>query len=63
MSDMETRLWALIEGKEERLPLLTLGEAQATVELLQLLSSGDGEGSDVAYDLAGKLARRLPAKD
>lgn len=58
---MEERLRALVEPQEERLPLLTLGEARAAVELLQLLSLGDGEGSEVAYELAGRLGRRLPA--
>lgn len=59
---MDARLWALVESREHRLPLLTLGEARAVVELLQILSCGDGEGSEVAYQLAGSLARRLPAE-
>lgn len=63
MSDLPSPLWALVEEKGERLPLLTLGEARATVELLQLLGREDGEGADVAYHLAGSLARRLPSED
>lgn len=62
MSDVDDRLWALVESREDRLPLLTLGEARAVVELLQILSCEDGEGSGVAYHLAGSLARRLPAE-
>ncbi|WP_438489531.1 hypothetical protein [Streptomyces sp. S186] len=51
------------EVDEQRLPLLTLGEARAAVELLQLLATGDGEGAFAARHLAGNLARRLPAAD
>lgn len=46
---------------EQRLPLLTVREARAAVELLQLLAGGDGEGAYAARHLAGNLARRLPA--
>ncbi|GAU69245.1 hypothetical protein ACFY12_10290 [Streptomyces sp. NPDC001339] len=66
MSDMDDRLLGLVDGvvdaDEERLPLLTLREAQAAVELLRLLSSRDGEGAFAARHLAGNLARRLPRK-
>ncbi|UYB43961.1 hypothetical protein SLV14_007004 [Streptomyces sp. Je 1-4] len=49
MSDIDDRLLALVDGvvdcDEQRLPLLTLREAQAAVELLQLLGFSSGEGS------------------
>ncbi|MZE76816.1 hypothetical protein GTY57_07220 [Streptomyces sp. SID5475] len=54
-------LWVLAGEKEPRLPLLSLGEARAVVQLLELLGSCGGEESEVAYELAGALARRLPA--
>ncbi|MFH8558955.1 hypothetical protein ACH4FE_35935 [Streptomyces celluloflavus] len=64
MSDIDGRLLALVDSvvacDEERLPLLTLREARAAVELLQLLSTGDGDGAYAARHLAGSLARRLP---
>ncbi|MGD3112777.1 hypothetical protein [Streptomyces albospinus] len=41
--------------------LLTLHEARAAVELLQLLSASNGEGAYAARHLAGNLARRIPA--
>lgn len=65
MSDMDDRLLGLVDGvvdaDEPRLPLLTLREARAAVELLQLLAARDDEGAYAARHLAGSLARRLPA--
>lgn len=55
----EARLWALIEDQAERLPLLTLGEARAAV---QLLGEQRGELADVAAELAGSLRARFPAE-
>ena len=64
MSDIDDRLLALVDSvvdcDEQRLPLLTLREARAAVELLQLLGAGSGEGAYAARHLAGNLARRLP---
>lgn len=66
MSDMDDRLLGLVDGvvdaEERRLPLLTMREARAAVELLQLLAARDGEGAYAARHLAGSLARRLPAE-
>lgn len=59
MSDVAARLWALIETPGKREPLLTRGEAQAVVELLQLLGE---QGADVAAELATRLAQRLPTE-
>ncbi|MEU9484716.1 hypothetical protein AB0D83_13785 [Streptomyces decoyicus] len=63
MSDIDDRLLALVDSvvacDEKRLPLLTLREARAAIELLQLLS--DGAGAYATRHLAGNLARRLPA--
>lgn len=63
---MDDRLLGLVAGvvdmDEPRLPVLTLREARATVELLQLLAARDGEGAYAARHLAGNLARRLPAE-
>ncbi|MER5973335.1 hypothetical protein ABT112_27020 [Streptomyces sp. NPDC002055] len=52
---------AQANAPEERLPLITLREARAAVELLQLLCAQGGEAADVAGDLAAALARRLPS--
>ncbi|AWN31792.1 hypothetical protein DKG71_00410 [Streptomyces sp. NEAU-S7GS2] len=64
---MDDRLLSLVDGvvdvDEKRLPLLTLREAQAAVQLLQRLAEGGGEGAQAARHLAGSLARRLPAAD
>lgn len=60
ISPFEERLWALLEEGGDRIPLVTMGEARAAMLLLQLLGSGDGAGSDQAYQLASALARRLP---
>lgn len=49
-------MWHLIEDQAERQPLLTLGEAQAVVQLLRR------EGSDAADELATRLTRRLPTE-
>lgn len=63
MSDIDDRLLALVDGvvdcDEQRLPLLTLREAQAAVELLQLLGFSSGEEAYAARHLAGNLARRI----
>ncbi|MGD3112434.1 hypothetical protein [Streptomyces sp. YGL11-2] len=65
MSELDDRLLGLIDTvvdvDEQRLPLLTLREARAAVELLQLLAAGSSEGAFAARHLAGNLARRLPA--
>ncbi|WP_086711205.1 hypothetical protein [Streptomyces antimycoticus] len=58
----ETRLWTQIEAPGERRPLLTLGEARAVVQLLQLLGEQRGEAAEAAAELAANLARRLPAE-
>ncbi len=67
MSDVDDRLLGLVDGvvdvDEQRLPLLTLREARAAVELLQLLAEADGDGAYAARHLAGNLARRMPAED
>ncbi|UKY54270.1 hypothetical protein [Streptomyces inhibens] len=64
---MDDRLLGPVDGvvdlNEQCLPLLTLREARAAVELLQLLAAGDGEGAYAARHLAGNLARRPPAED
>ncbi|MCK7626062.1 hypothetical protein MUU72_23640 [Streptomyces sp. RS10V-4] len=66
MGDMNDRLLSLVDGvvdlDEERLPLLTLREARAAVELLRLLASGSGEGSHAARHLERSLVRRLPSE-
>ncbi|MFE4016943.1 hypothetical protein ACFXPZ_05835 [Streptomyces sp. NPDC059101] len=67
MSEMNDRLLSLVDGvvdlDEERLPLLTLREAQAAIELLRLLAAGTGEGSHAARHLARNLGRRLPSSE
>ncbi|MEU9489184.1 hypothetical protein AB0D83_37055 [Streptomyces decoyicus] len=64
MSDIDDRLLSLVDSvvdcDEQRLPLVTLREARAAVELLQLLGSGRGEGAYAARHLAGNLACRIP---
>ncbi|MCR8579883.1 hypothetical protein [Streptomyces sp. Isolate_219] len=49
MSDIDDRLLALVDSvvacDEKQLPLLTLREARAAIELLQLLSANDGAGA------------------
>ncbi|SHL48250.1 hypothetical protein [Streptomyces yunnanensis] len=66
MSDMNDRLLSLVDGvvdlDEPRLPLLTLREAQAAIELLRLLAAGNAEGSHAARHLARSLVRRLPSE-
>lgn len=57
----EAQLWQLIEDQGEREPLITRGEARAVVQLLQHVAGQRGELADVAAELAGNLARRLPA--
>jgi hypothetical protein len=57
----EARLWALIETPGEREPLVTRGEAQALLPLLQHLAEQRGELADIADELVARLARRLPA--
>lgn len=59
----ELRLWALIEDPSERVPLLTLNETRAAMQLLQVLALGDGFGSDIAHQLAASIARRLPSEE
>lgn len=63
MTDMDTRLWALISEPGGRLPLLSRGEAQAALELLLLLAAEERDGALIARDLATALARRLPAEE
>ncbi|MFG2895386.1 hypothetical protein [Streptomyces sp. NPDC048248] len=50
----------VVDGDKTRLPLLTLREAQAAVELLRQLATHEGDGAFAARHLAGNLARRLP---
>lgn len=63
MDDVETHLLALVEDDTDRLPLLTLGEARAAVELLRILAAAGGDGAVVADHLAARLARRVPADE
>lgn len=67
MSESDDHLLDLVEGitdgEEQRLPLLTLREARGAIQLLQLLAAGSGNGAFAARQLAGNLARRLPAGD
>lgn len=67
MNEVDDRLLGLVDdvvdADEQRLPLLTLREARAAVELLRMLAAGNGEGAFAARHLAGNLARRLPAED
>ncbi|GGU86929.1 hypothetical protein GCM10010211_61260 [Streptomyces albospinus] len=67
MSEVEDRILSLIDNvtsvDEPRLSLLPLRETHATVELLQLLTKGNGEGAFAARHLAGNLGRRMPAAD
>ncbi|MFI2078491.1 hypothetical protein [Streptomyces triculaminicus] len=60
--DEGARLRALIEDQADRQPLVTLGEARAVVALWQVLAAGGGAEAELADDLAGRLARRLPAE-
>ncbi|WP_459251068.1 hypothetical protein [Streptomyces youssoufiensis] len=57
MTDDE--VWAALEQPGERQALLTAGEARAIVGLLRRLAADDEAGP--AAELAGRLARRLPA--
>ncbi|MFB7629626.1 hypothetical protein ACFC0M_01555 [Streptomyces sp. NPDC056149] len=63
---MNDRLLSLVDGvvdlDEERLPLLTVREARAAIELLRLLAAGNGEGAHAARHLARNLVRRLPTE-
>ncbi|MCB5906163.1 hypothetical protein [Streptomyces pinistramenti] len=63
---MDYRLLSLVDGvvdgDDERLPLLTRREARAAVELLQLLAEGKGSGARAARHLAANIARRLPGE-
>ncbi|MFF4283179.1 hypothetical protein ACFY0Z_30905 [Streptomyces kronopolitis] len=67
MNDIDDRLLAVVDSvvacDEKRLPLLTLGEARAAIELLQLFSASNSAGAYAARHLAGNLARRLPAEE
>lgn len=59
----QVRAWLGVSGPaEERAPLITPGEARAVVVLLRVLDEGDDELSYVARDVAGRIARRLPAE-
>ncbi|MFF5668858.1 hypothetical protein ACFY8S_01760 [Streptomyces hygroscopicus] len=58
----EAQLWQLIEDQGERVPLITRGEARAVVQLLQHLAEQRGELAVIAAEMAGGLARRLPAE-
>lgn len=61
--ELGARLWALIDDQGERMPLSTLGEMRAVVDLLQDVGAGDGVEAEVAGELAGRFARRLPAEE
>ncbi|WP_107426112.1 hypothetical protein [Streptomyces milbemycinicus] len=58
----EAYLWAQLEDQTERQPLITRGEARAAVALLRHLAEQRGKLANVAEELAGNLARRLPAE-
>ncbi|WP_159073672.1 hypothetical protein [Streptomyces sp. RTd22] len=58
----EAQMWTLIGDQGEREPLLTRGEARALLPLLQHLADQGDACADVADELAGRLARRLPAE-
>ncbi|MGW8975849.1 hypothetical protein [Streptomyces platensis] len=59
MGELDDSLLVLVDSVvdegEERLPLLTLREACATVALLQLLAQFDGEGVYAARHRTGNL--------
>ncbi|MEU9671290.1 DUF6417 family protein [Streptomyces bobili] len=61
--DLEEVDFAPVEYNQERLPLLTLGEAHA---LLRVLRTVAGEGGPVAAEADGlskKIAARIPSAD
>lgn len=60
MRDEDARLWELVEADGDCLPVVTLGEARAVVQLLLSLARRGGEGAMVADGLAARIARRLP---
>ncbi|MFJ5588348.1 hypothetical protein ACIQCG_01195 [Streptomyces noursei] len=65
MSGTDERLLEMadnVAAPDNRLAVLTLGEARATMELLQTLGAAGGDGAAAARHLASKLARRLPSE-
>ncbi|MFD3520460.1 hypothetical protein [Streptomyces sp. NPDC058653] len=60
ITEVEERLHDLLDSPDDRLPLISLREAQAAVLLLRVLASGDGDGHVAAHRLASRIANRLP---
>ena len=56
-------LFELIDITEVRGPLVTMGEAQAMLLLLEPLTDGDSVEAEVARELRTRLAMRLPSVD
>ncbi len=48
---------------DERLPDLTLEEAQDAIDVLGWFGEGDDEWADAARCLASELAARVPSRD
>jgi hypothetical protein len=59
MTNDEARLWDLVKSGNDRVAVLSRGECEAVMALLNLISNGDGEGSDVAYHLSETLRHRV----
>ncbi|AZM46589.1 hypothetical protein DMB38_12885 [Streptomyces sp. WAC 06738] len=61
----EARLgeWLGVDVPDDRVPLVTVGEARAVVLLLQQLADSEGAVGWAARDVAGRIARRLPGGD
>ncbi|MGW7134321.1 DUF6417 family protein [Streptomyces bobili] len=61
--DLDEIDFAPVEYDEERLPLLTLGEAQALLRVLRMVAA---EGGPVAAEADGwskEIAARIPSQD
>lgn len=56
----EAQTWAMIEEPGKREPLITRGEARATVALLHLRYEQGGPGADAAVEPAAGLGCRPP---
>jgi len=59
-SELEERLFDLLDSEDDRLPLISVREARAVVMLLQIIAQSDGDGHDAAYRLASRITHRLP---
>ncbi|MCX4673677.1 hypothetical protein OG453_44790 [Streptomyces sp. NBC_01381] len=56
--------WDLLEGQEERVPVMSLGEARVALELAHWISANDeGEAGELAAAFVVQLAGRIPALD